>query len=287
MRIRRLLREPLLHFAILGALLFALYGWLHRGIPDGPNVIVLSSAKRDSIEAQFAKVWQRPPTPQEMQRLVDAWVREEVFYREGLALGFDRDDPIVRRRVGQKVSFLVEGGAPLPPTPQELQAFLDANADAYRIEPTYSLEQLYFDPTRHGDHLEADIEAAQRALTRGETVAGDSTMLPARLESAPASEVARVFGSEFADALGDAPVGSWSDPIRSGFGLHLVRIDAREEGRPATLDEVRSEVERDLQNQRTQEADAAFYEKLRANYTVRIEADADAAESHAEAGAAR
>ncbi len=284
---RRLFREPLLHFAILGALLFAFYGWLHRGMLEGPSVIVLSSAKRDGIQAQFTKVWQRPPTPQEMQGLIDAWLREEVFYREGLALGFDRDDPIVRRRVGQKVSFLVEGGAPPPPTPQQLQAWLDANPDAYRIEPTYSVEQLYFDPTRHGDRLEADIAAARRALAQGETVAGDSTMLPARLEAASASEVTRVFGNEFTDALGDAPVAAWSDPIRSGFGLHLVRIDAREDGRPATLDEVRSAVERDLQHQRTQEADAAFYEKLRANYTVRIEADPDATESSAESAAAR
>lgn len=284
---RRLLREPLLHFAILGALLFAFYGWLHRGAPSGPNVIVLSSAKRASIEAQFAQVWQRPPTPQEMQGLVDAWIREEVFYREGLALGFDRDDPIVRRRVGQKVSFLVEGGAPPPPTPQQLQAWLDANPDAYRIEPTYSLEQLYFDPTRHGDRLEADIEAAQHALAQGETIAGDATMLPARVEAASASEVARIFGSEFAAALGEAPLAAWSDPIRSGFGLHLVRIDAREDGRPATLDEVRSAVERDLQNQRTQEADAAFYEELRAKYSVQIEDHADATERGAESAASR
>jgi hypothetical protein len=274
----RLLREPLLHFLVLGALLFALYGSLHGGGVPAPNVIVLSSAKLATLEDQFTKVWQRPPTQQEMQALVDSWVRDEVFYREGVALGFDRDDPVVRRRIGQKVAFLVEGGTPAPPTAQELQDWLDAHPDDYRIEPTYSLRQVFFDPTRHGDRLEEDVFEALRALSRGQQIEGDSTMLPSELDGAPASDITRVFGSEFTDGLDALPIGSFSGPVRSGFGLHLVDLRARNDGRPATLAEARAAVERDLQHDRTERASEAFYAKLRASYTVRIEGEVGASE---------
>lgn len=270
----RLLREPLLHFLVLAALLFVLYGWLQRGTLATPNEIVLSAAKLNSMQAQFAKVWQRPPTAQEMQGLIDNWVRDEVFYREGLALGLDRDDPIVRRRIGQKVAFLVEGGTPAPPTTEELQAWLEAHPDDYRIEPTYSLRQVYFDPARHDDRLKPDVDRALSALNQGKEVEGDSTLLPHSLDVASRSEIVRVFGTEFANALQTLPVGAWSGPVRSGFGVHLVDLSAREEGHMAKLDEVRPAVERDLQHARTEQANTAFYEKLRANYTVRIDSDA-------------
>ena len=268
---RRFLREPLLHFFILGAVLFALYGWLHRGLLNAPNEVIVSRGQLDSLQAQFARVWQRPATPEELQGLVDNWVREEIFYREGLAMGLDRDDPVVRRRVGQKLEFILDGMTPPAPTTEELQAWLDSHPADYVIEPTYSLRQVYFDPARHGEQLEADIAAARRTLELGRSAAGDSTMLPESLQAARAFEVARSFGSDFADALETLPIGSWQGPVRSGFGLHLVELTAREGGREATLEEVRAEVERDLLNARTQEASNAFYKRLRSNYTVRID----------------
>ncbi len=271
---RRLLREPLLHFLLLGALLFALYGWLHQGTGRSSNEIVVSQGQLESLQAQFARTWRRPPTQAELTGLVDAWVREEILYREGLALGLERDDTVVRRRVSQKVEFLADGMAPTVPTTAELQGWLDAHADDYRIAPTYSLRQIYFDPARHPGRLEGDISAARLALAQGKSVYGDSTMLPQELNSASAAEVVRVFGNDFEQALKSLPVGEWRGPVRSGFGLHLVELKARDGGRPATLDEARQAVERDLLHARTQEAKAAFYDKLRARYSVRIEGDA-------------
>jgi hypothetical protein len=268
---RRFLREPLLHFFVLGAVLFALYGWLHRGLLNAPNEIVVSRGQLNSLQAQFERVWQRPPTPEEAQGLLDNWVREEIFYREGLAMGLDRDDPVVRRRVGQKLEFIVDGMTPAAPTNEELQAWLDSHAENYVIEPTYSLRQIYFDPARRGERLEVDIAAARRALELGEPVTGDSTMLPETLQDARAFEVVRAFGSDFAGALATLPVGGWQGPVRSGFGLHLVELTARENGREAILEEVRAEVERDLLHVRTQEASDAFYKRLRSSYTVRID----------------
>ena len=169
----RLLREPLLHFFLVGAVLFGVYGWLHGGLLNSPTEIVVSRGQVQSLQMQFERVWQRPATQGELQGLIDGWVREEIFYREGIAMALDRDDPIVRRRVGQKLEFILDSAAPASPTDAELQAWLDAHPDDYQIEPTYSLRQVFFDPARHGDKLDADIAAARRALESGKLVDGD------------------------------------------------------------------------------------------------------------------
>ena len=274
---RRLLREPLLHFLILGALLFGLHHWLRGGSLRAADEIVLSRGQMQSLEAQFQRVLQRAPTPEERQILVESWIREEIFYREGLAMGLDRDDPIVRRRVAQKLEFIADGATAAAPTSAELQAWLDAHADNYRSEPRYTLTQIFFDVPRHGEKLDADIAAVRRALDAGKAPAGDPTLLPQGLDNATASEVKRVFGGAFSEALKTMPVGAWQGPLRSGFGMHLVKLSASDAGRIATLDEVRSEVERDLVNARTTEANAAHYKTLRARYTVRIDSTGTAA----------
>jgi PPIC-type PPIASE domain len=267
---RRILREPLLHFFLLGTLLFVGYRWLHPA-SSASSEIVVSRGQVESLPTNFTRTWRRAPTDEELQGLIETWVREEILYREGIALGFDRDDPVVRRRIAQKVEFLTDEQAPSAPTSSELQTWLDEHSANYRVEARYSLRQIYIDPTRRGAKLEADIEAARAALARGEPVEGDPTMLPQGLESASGSEVAHVFGKAFVDALTSLPVGGWQGPVQSGFGLHLVEVRVREDARLAKLEEVRAEVERDLLYQRAVDAKATFYDKLRANYTVRIE----------------
>jgi hypothetical protein len=268
---RRLLREPLLHFLVLGALLFGLYSWINRGAAAEADEIVVTLAQQQNLQLQFLRTRQRAPTPEELRGLVDNWVREEVLYREGLAMGLDRNDPVVRRRVGQKVEFIADGLTPNTPTEAELQAWLDAHSDRYTIEARYTLQQRYFDPARHGDRLQADIAAAQRALQAGKPVAGDSTMLPPALNDAAASEVRRAYGEELVAALQALPLGGWQGPLRSGFGLHLVRLDARVPARVATLADARAEVARDLLHARASEASATHYRRLLDRYSVRVE----------------
>jgi hypothetical protein len=267
----RLLREPLLHFLILGALLFGLYGWLRGSPQKGNDEIVLSRGQLQSLQAQFQRTRLRSPTPEEVQGLVESWVREEIFYREGLAIGLDRDDPVVRRRVAQKLEFIGEDAVGAAPTPAELQGWLAAHADAYRIDARYSLEQIYIDVARHGAKLDADVAALRRSIASGRAPVGDPTLLPPSLERATASQVQRVFGKEFAEMLKTLPVGSWQGPLRSAFGQHLVRLGGVEAARPATLDEVRADVERDFVQARTAELKAARYRDLRARYVVRTD----------------
>jgi len=269
--IRRWLREPLLHFLVLGVALFGLYSWLHRGQLHTPNEIFVSRAQVSSLQAQFERVWQRPANADELQHLVDNWVREEIFYREGLAMGLDRDDPVVRRRVGQKIQFIVESVAPELPTTAELQAWLDAHPASYTIEPRYSLRQVFFDPQRHGMNLERDIATTRRVLANGANDAGDSTLLPFEMQDAAQWEVERTFGPEFTAALKDLPVGGWQGPLKSAFGLHLVQLGDRTGGHAPALEQVRALVERDLLQARAVKANEVIYDKLRANYRVRVE----------------
>ncbi|MGH8242529.1 MAG: peptidyl-prolyl cis-trans isomerase [Steroidobacteraceae bacterium] len=273
---KKLLREPLLHFFGLGVLLFAVYGWLQGGVFSSPNEIVVSSGQVANLRQQFERVWQRPPSAQELQGLIDNWVREEIFYREGVAMGLDRDDPVVRRRIQQKLEFIMDSASPAAPTDAELQSWLEQHANRYRAEPRYALRQVYFDPQKHGERLDDDLAAARRALEAGHAVAGDPTMLPAEAQG-DLHEIARSFGSEFAMALAELPTSSWQGPVASGFGLHLVQLTASEPGRQPTLAEVREAVERDFLHARTEEAKSAYYERLREGYTVRIEAGAIAA----------
>ncbi len=248
-----------------------MYEWLQGGLLNSPNEIVVSRGQVLGLQLQFERAWQRPPSEKELQSLVDNWVREEIFYREGVAMGLDRDDPIVRRRIGQKVEFIIEGMTPAAATTQELQAWLDAHREKYAIEPRFSFRQVYFNPSRRGERLEADAGNARRKLQAGKTVVGDPTMLPSVLESARRFEIERNFGSEFAAAIESLPVGEWQGPVRSEFGLHLVELTAREPGRNAKLEEARAAVERDLLQKRTEEASETYYKELRSNYTVRME----------------
>lgn len=267
----RLLREPLLHFFVVGAVLFGVYGWLQGGLLKSPSEIVVTRGQVQSLEMQFERVWQRPATRDELLGLIDGWVKEEIFYREGVAMALDRDDPIVRRRVGQKLEFILDSAAPAAPSDAELQDWLDAHPADYQIEPMYSLRQVFFDPARHGDQLDADIAAARSALESGKLVDGDTTLLPYEMNTARSTEVARVFGDEFVEGLRTVAIGGWHGPLRSDFGVHLVELSKRQNGGRAALNDVRADVERDLLHARSEDAKAAVYDRLRANYSVRID----------------
>lgn len=271
--VRRLLREPLLHFLALGALLFVLYGWLDRDALQAPDEVVVDQARVDALAARFQRVWQREPRPDELRGLVDQWVRDEILYREGVAAGMERDDEVVRRRVVQKMAFLNEGMTVAVPTEAELQAWLRAHPDDYRRAPRYAFRQVYFDPARHGHSLARDVALAQATLQRdaGADV-GDVGMLPSTLRDAAADDVNRTFGSQFAQSLPSIPDRRWSDPVASDFGVHLVWIDSRTPARMPALAEVRRDVERDLLAERTRKAGEAFYDTLRKRYTVKVEA---------------
>jgi len=273
---RRWLREPLLHFLLLGILLFVLFQWL--GGDSGPmsNRITVTQAQVQQLATAFTKIWQRPPTEEELKGLVDDYVREEIAYREAVAMGLDRDDTIIRRRMRQKLEFLVEDAASAtPPTDAELQAYLDAHPDDFRFAPQVAFRHVYVDPSVGGDATARAQALLERLRAAGPEAdiggLGDSIMLDPEVPLLRQDEVARLFGTEFADEIVTLPPGRWEGPVRSGYGLHLVMLRELVPGREATLDEVRRDVERELLSQRRRDQLAAMYDELLGKYSVTIE----------------
>jgi len=274
--LRRALREPLLHFLLLGAALFALYQLAGGGRAPAGEITVTEGRIRN-LTATFARTWQRPPTAAELDGLIEDFIREEVLYREGVALGLDRDDTVVRRRLRQKLEFISEdAAASLEPTEAQLGEFLAAHAQDYAVEGRLSFRQVFLDPQRRGAALESDALALLDALrSRAGTPdldrLGDRLMLEATYGDVSGTDVARLFGEAFAAALLKVPVGEWSGPLRSGYGVHLVRVDAREPGRAPPLAEVREQVRRDWAAAQRRALLDSQYQSLRQRYAIRIE----------------
>jgi hypothetical protein len=268
---RRVLREPLLHFLLLGLALFLYYG---RVAPDddGGKRIVVSQAQVDLLSTQFQATWSRPPTPDELNGLVESYIRDEILYREGRRLGLDQDDAVIKRRVRQKLDVMIEESiAQNSPTDADLQAYLDANPETFRKPPVVSFEQVYFGA--EGD-VDSKLARARSALQQGADPAtlGQPTLLPARQDRMPLDLVARDFGKEFADSVAGLTVGEWSQPVSSGFGMHLVRLNAVEPAQLPALDAVRDIVAREWENARRKRAQASALAELRKQYEVEIQA---------------
>ncbi len=273
----KLLREPLVHFLVLGLGLFLLFG-IVGDLDDAPTGrIVVSTARVSQLTEIFTRTWQRPPTAQELEGLIEDHIREEVYYREALAMGLDRDDTIVRRRLRQKLEFFTDDlVAAVDPAEEQLETYFSEHADAFRVPSRLSFRQIYFNRDRRGKQATPDAESLLARLSGASSEVdtaglGDSLMLPGDYELVSEDEVARGFGGGFAAALADLPLGHWSGPVESGFGLHLVLIRERQPGSLPALAEVREVVEREWRNARRNEAGEAFYRSLRERYVINVE----------------
>lgn len=271
---RRWLKEPLLHFAVLGIGLFALYRLISGDAAAGSDEIVVDATRIAALAEQFERSWRRPPTASEVDGLIDNHVRDEVLVREGLALGLDRDDSVIRSRIRLKMEILSDG-PDVEVSEADLQAWFDANADRYATPARYDLRQVFFDPDRGstagGSDTAATLQELQRSPDLDPAKLGDSTLLPPVMSDVAATDVASQFGDELAVALADAPPGRWFGPVRSSYGEHLLRVDLRSPRKAAALADVKDEVQRDVRYARAQIANDALYARLRARYSVRIE----------------
>jgi parvulin-like peptidyl-prolyl cis-trans isomerase-like protein len=270
-------REPLVHFLLLGTAIFVCYGLVagDRGAKDGQ--IIIGQSKIEHLASTFARLWHRPPTEQELAGLIEDYLREEVFYREALALGLDRDDTVIRRRLRQKMEFIAaDSAAPLEPSDDELRTYLQAHARTFAIEPRFTFRQVYLDPRRRGGHLSRDVARLLIELQQGQSTPdlaalGDSVLLAPEFENMSATEVRTLFGEPFVTALSTLPPGQWQGPVPSGYGVHLVYVIDRTQERTPELSEVREAVRREWANAQRIAANEAFYQRLQQRYTVTIE----------------
>ena len=270
---RRLVREPLVHFLLLGGLLFGAW-YLFNDQPQvsDSNRIVIDEAQMASLAATFQRTWLRPPTHEELLGLVQDRIKEEILYREALALGLDRDDQVIRRRLRQKMEFVsIDLTEPDPPTEAQLQAYLDANMDRFRTSERLSFTQVYL----KRDEQQRATALLQRLAGRPPSQLaldqlGDADLLPGVMQQADQPEIGRVFGRGFAEALSAAPLGHWSGPYASPYGQHLVYVSERLPAREPPLGEVQTAVAREWLAERERDANERFYRALRDRYTVEV-----------------
>jgi len=269
--LRAAIRDPLLHFAVVGALVFAGLAFVENG---KRSVIRISGAE----VAQLADYWKsqtgRAPTKADLDALVEERVDEEVLAREAVREGLDRDDVIIRRRLAQKMAFAGEDMTRTPdPSETDMRAYFDAHRDAYTLPPSVSLRQIFFSRDRDGatarDAAQAALGLVNRAGARPPR--GDPFMLPLEAADVRQDDLRKNFGDAFAAAVAGAPPGRWIGPVESPYGLHLIRVEAHKSGRAPTFDDVRAQVHDALLAERRAAANAAYRKSLRNRYRIEVE----------------
>jgi peptidyl-prolyl cis-trans isomerase C len=275
--LKRWSREPLLHFLLLGLALFAMYAYMHRGRGgvESSKQIVLSLDELQQMDAYFVSQWHRQPTPAEFQAMVEDKVREEVLYREGLAMGLDKDDTIVKRRMAQKMQFLAEDvAAAHEPSTAELKTWFEKTSSKFALPSRYSFRHLYFSPDRRAKNAQDD---AAKALTKIAGQPEDSNLAVSLADpfmfqdyygDRTPEALAKEFGPQFAVALEKVKRGSWQGPIESGYGWHLVFVDTVIPGRIPALEEIEPDVKTAWLAEQKATAWQKSYAEMRARYTV-------------------
>jgi hypothetical protein len=274
----------LLHFLVLGVALFGLFSMIGKKDAEGPTKLIVSASRVATLADGFARTWRRSPTEQELQGLVEDYIRDEIFYREGRAAGLDRDDVIIRRRVRQKMEFLAEDMAGAEPSNEQLTAYLASNPERFRIEDRLTFHHVFLSAMRRGSAL--DGEARQIAGTLASTntpldatTIGDPFLLGEDFREMSQTDVARTFGEGFAKQLSAVELGRWQGPIPSSFGVHFVFVDERARGELPPLDSVREAVQREWLNARRVEAEQKLYRTLRDRYQIVVEPPSQGAAS--------
>jgi len=282
--IKRWMCEPLPHFLLIGTVLFGLYNYMNRGRGgfESSKQIVLSLDELRQMDMYFESQWHRQPTRTEFQAMVEDKVREEVLYREGLAMGLDKDDEIVKRRMAQKMQFLAEDvAAAYEPSTAELKAWFEKNSQRFALPSRYSFRHLYFSPDKRGKNAQDDATkvlariAGQPEDSRLAAQTGDSFMFQDYYADRTPEAIAKEFGPPFAVALEKLKPGSWQGPIESGYGWHLVFVDTVIPGRIPAFEEMERDVKTAWLAEQKQQAWQKAYKEMRAKYAVLLPAPPD------------
>jgi peptidyl-prolyl cis-trans isomerase C len=282
--IKRWLREPLLHFLLIGIALFAVYAYAHRGRGgiESPRQIALTLDDLRQMDMYFESQWHRQPTPAEFQAMVEDRVREEVLYREALAMGLDKDDTIVKRRMAQKMQFLAEDvAAAHEPSTAELKAWFEKNSNKFALPSRYSFRHLYFSPDKRGKKAQEDATktlgkiAGQPEDSKLAVSLADRFMFQDYYGDRAPEALAKEFGPQFVVALEKLKPGSWQGPIESGYGWHLVFVDTVIPGRIPAFEEMEPDVKTAWLGEQKATAWQKACAEMRAKYTVLLPAPSD------------
>ncbi len=275
--ILRWLKEPLFHFLLIGAGIFVLFYQVADPSSERPDRIVVTTDDIKQMSALWSRRWQRPPTPTELDGLIESRIREEVLYREALDLGLERDDTIVRRRMAQKMEFLfLDLTESTPPTDEELEVFLRENSERFQQSARYSLMHVYLSTEQDAEQAYANAQLLLDDLRiQGEgadpVAVSDLFMLGHHLEDSSEQEIARLLGQDFVNDLSGLPVRQWQGPIQSAYGLHLVYVQTHTAARLPPLAEIRERVLTKLQFEQRRKVNDLMIKGLKDRYKIIIE----------------
>jgi hypothetical protein len=270
----KLLRDPLVHFLLAGGALFAVFYWRGDAAGNAGQDIVIDAAQVEQLSEAAALLRGRPLAADELAAVVAPAIRDEVMYREALALGLDIDDDQVRERLIEKMQYLSQDLAdPEPASESELRAFFDASPELFLIPEAVTFDQIFFSPRERGEALQSDVQAALAALASGQSSEdlGDRTPLQARFVDAPRERVEVLFGASLTDAAFTMDPGQWAGPYESDFGLHLIRLLERRAARQPSFDEAREQARQAFAAERRKAANEAAYARMLERYRVTVE----------------
>jgi peptidyl-prolyl cis-trans isomerase C len=280
------IKDPLIHFLVVGALLFGAYFWWEGNNPEEKdNRIVIEQADLDHLISLWKLQWKQGPSPSDVEAILDRHIRQEVFYREALKMNLDHNDQIIRNRLAQKMEAVANDLSLLmnPPTDERLRDYFHRHEAFFTLPPAYAFQQVLF--SSNEQQLEAHIEAMLARLRQGDSIPRErqnKLALPSVWPLTSEDEIQHAFGGRFVEELAQQSSGQWVGPIASGYGWHLVLIEDRQRARVPAFEDVRDYVAREYEYQAVLDAQNEVYEKLRGNYEVIVTAEIPSVEIRAE-----
>ena len=284
--LKNIISNPLLHFFILGALIYVAYGHFSvQEYGDSQRTIVVSPTTINWLEDSWEKRWNRPPTKEELDGLIKQYIRETILYREALALQLDKNDIILRRRLAQKFEFLTEDIIEVPkPSDEELVVFFKENKNKYKIPDSTTFTHIFFDPDKREENTLTDAEESKAKLNKLEQLPteldqyGDAFMLQSYYPEKSEQEISKLFGTQFAKEVSEQSPGKWYGPVLSGYGTHLVYVNGRNVAQDPEFENVKELVIEDWGDKKREEINDQFYTDLLSSYEVIIEEKAPEAQ---------
>ena len=277
-RLQALLREPLMHFLLIGAALFLVFDQVGDPV-EIDNRIVISQANLDILANDWLRRTGRPPSPQQVEQQLRQYIREQVLSREAVNLGLDRDDVIIRRRLAQKMQFLFDDLGQVPdPTEADLNVFMSKHVERFTLPATLSFRHIFLDPDSRGEAIQDQAQQLISRLQESNAVVdtselGDPILLPLQFDNQTRLQISNLLGDEFAEQVYKLPVNRWSGPVASGYGLHLVYVHSRTAARVQPLTEVRQSVIRQWRAAKQQELNDLFYQGIHQRYEIILDDD--------------
>jgi hypothetical protein len=275
----KFLREPLVRFLFIGAALFMLYAfWGQQDAENQDREITITSGEIAWLTDAWQKRWNRPPTAKEREGVINQYLREMILSREAIAMGLDKDDSVIRRRLAQKLEFLSNDLiTPQPPTDDELKTYFNEHIKRYQAPDLVTMTHVFIDPDLRGDQTLIDAEAIKiklQALNEPPRDAwdyGDAFMLQSYYPERSEAELLKLFGSGFAKSVFELAPQQWHGPVLSGYGTHLVYVHSHQKAVPPVFADIEEQVRQDWENDKREQLNEQFIDSIVARYDVIVE----------------